>query len=146
MHCANPFCRLSSFFYNSCLLHSVKFPSDFVEHGKQNFSACLNKRLCASFMCTCPGRHLITVNNSPQADNMLFLIVFTYLIRFSLTHVSFPSTGWMFLSIMIKYSSCNKPFLLMIMSAFPIISTLLPVSNISYIFIGFISDFLFICL
>ena len=45
---------------------------------------------------------------------------------------------------MIKQNSCNKPFLSIVISAFSVTGTLLPVYDVSCIFVGFISGFLFI--
>ena len=81
---------------------------------------------------------------------MLFLstfwIIFIRRIKFSLSHESFPSIGWTFPVIKIKQSSFKKPFLSTVMSAFLEIGTLMPVYDVSLIFVVFFSGFLFIFL
>ena len=91
---------------------------------------------CSSFVDS--GRHPIPLINSPLAQKkMLFLsifwMMFTRFNRFSLSHESFSCIG----------SSCNKPFLSTVMSAFSVIGIPFPVHDISRIFVCFISGFLF---
>ena len=70
-------------------------------------------------------------------------MMFNHLIRFSLSHEVLHSIGWTFLGVVIKQSSCNKPFLPTVMSAFAIFGTLLLVYDVSRIFYRFYFRFSF---